>query len=530
MDKLGYDIQGTGRWGRVRTFQAPFDFVGPEGLVLKPAALFALLPILRIANIRASKTTSPTEIKVKIGMKALMVHAGKSRGLLSRGRDQARDLGYLSTETSLKKYKAFGTNEYSVCDHGEPLVTQAGKTVYYGNDIRYMSVPTCFISDVAPWSLSSVTGSELAVYISALWLASEARSNEFTTDKTRWQDISRLSSKTFRNTLESPVLRYLLHSEGDQDISIALLDPYTGQKTHPITNDQHDPANYFITGPDGDRDRRMNFNYTPEQTESILKSCDLRYRLHNDNFVMNCIFHDETKGSLNVHTSGYFKCFGCGVGRGKHMVDIVMQSLKLTGESAIKHLAAVTGIPEERLQFREFKSKAVAVYPYFDERGDRVKDKVRFAGKRFQWRTYIKRKKPLLYNAHLVQFATTVILVEGEKDADAVTNLYLKDQWNSDIIGTTSGSATSWKDGHAVALRRKRVLILPDNDAPGEQYGNQVLTSCMAHGIDWQLHSLPYGVNDVSDYLTLHGADELVTRIGSHWFATPEPEPEYLAA
>jgi DNA primase len=280
----------------------------------------------------------------------------------------------------------------------------------------------------------------------------------------------------------------------------------------------------IITGQDGDRDRRMNFNYTSEQTESILKSCDLRYRVHSDNFVMNCIFHDETKGSLNVHTSGYYKCFGCDTGKGKHMVDLVMRSLKLTGERAIKHLAAVTGIPEARLQFREFKSKAVAVYPYFDERGDRVKDKVRFFPKRFQWRTYIKRKKPLLYNAHLVQFATTVILVEGEKDADAITSLHLKDKWiwGSDIIGTTSGSATSWKDGHAVALRGKRVLILPDNDSPGQEYASQVLTSCISHGINWQLYGLPYGVSDVSDYLQAHSADELVSYIGSAWFAKPE--------
>jgi 5S rRNA maturation endonuclease (ribonuclease M5) len=150
-----------------------------------------------------------------------------------------------------------------------------------------------------------------------------------------------------------------------------------------------------------------------------------------------------------------------------------------------------------------------------DEEGRVVKEKLRFADKKFQWRTYVKRSKPLLYNAHLVQFARTVAVVEGEKDADTVASLHLKDEWGHEIVGTTSGSATSWKDGHANALRDKRAIILPDSDEPGQKYADAIAESLIKRNIEFRMVSFaPDGVNDVSDYLETHIADDLVAKIG----------------
>ena len=308
-----------------------------------------------------------------------------------------------------------------------------------------------------------------------------------------------------------------------------MLDPYTGARTHPVTNDRNDAANYVALDDHG-IGRRLSLSYSAEQTEALLMFCNLPCRRQGDNFVMSCIFHDETQASLHVHTSGYFKCFGCDTGKGKHMVDLVMKALGVDGERAIKHIAKVTGIAPERLQFREFKSKAEAVYTYHDQQGRVVKEKLRFANKKFQWRTYVKRTTPLLYNAHLIQFAKTVAVVEGEKDADTIASLHLKDEWGDEIVATTSGSATSWKDGHANALRDKRTIILPDSDQPGQQYADAVAQSLTKRGIEFRTVSFaPEGVNDVSDYLETHTADDLIAKVGADWFYA-KYEPEHIEA
>ena len=353
--------------------------------------------------------------------------------------------------------------------------------------------------------------------MSVLWLSSKHRETEFTVEKAELQRISRLSRATFAATLESPALAHLFSIEGDGELGIAIVDPYTGARTHPVTNDRNDAANYVVLDDHG-IGRRLSLSYTPEQTEDLLMSCNLPCRRQGDNFVLTCIFHDETEASLHVHTSGYFKCFGCGIGKGKHMVDLVMGALAVDGERAIKHIARVTGIAPERLQYREFKSKAEKVYQYTNERGELINEKLRFPGKKFQWRTYVKRSKPLLHNAHLVRFAKTVAVTEGEKDADTTTNQHLKDEWGDVIVGTTSGSATSWTDGHANALRGKRVILCPDNDAAGEHYANQIAESLTKRGIEFRTVSFaPEGVNDVSDFLETHTADDLVAKIGADW-------------
>jgi len=143
---------------------------------------------------------------------------------------------------------------------------------------------------------------------------------------------------------------------------------------------------------------------------------------------------------------------------------------------------------------------------------------------------YVKRSKSLLYNADLLQFAGTVVWVEGEKDADRVTCLHLIDQWGHEIVGTTSGSATSWKDGHANALRNKRTIILPDSDQPGQQYADAIAESLTKRGIEFRTVSFaPDGVNDVSDYLKTHTADDLIAKVGADWFYA-KYEPEHIEA
>ena len=129
-----------------------------------------------------------------------------------------------------------------------------------------------------------------------------------------------------------------------------------------------------------------------------------------------------------------------------------------------------------------------------------------------------------------MRFARTVAVVEGEKDADTITSLHLIDQWGHEIVGTTTGTATSWKDGHANALREKRTIILQDSDQPGQQYADAIAESLIKRGIEFRRISFaPEAVSDVSAYLETRTADDLVAKIGADWFYT-KAEPEYIEA
>ncbi len=83
--------------------------------------------------------------------------------------------------------------------------------------------------------------------------------------------------------------------------------------------------------------------------------------------------------------------------------------------------------------------------------------------------------KPI-YNLHRLAAdpATVVIVTEGEKAADALGNL--------GIIATTSGGAGSASAADWTPLQGRKVLIWPDNDEPGAQYGQDVATLLLALG------------------------------------------------
>ena len=83
--------------------------------------------------------------------------------------------------------------------------------------------------------------------------------------------------------------------------------------------------------------------------------------------------------------------------------------------------------------------------------------------------------KPL-YNLHHIATdpAAVVLVVEGEKAADALGKL--------DIIATTSGGASSADTTDWTPLQGRAVLIWPDHDEPGAQYGHDVAARLLALG------------------------------------------------
>jgi len=105
-----------------------------------------------------------------------------------------------------------------------------------------------------------------------------------------------------------------------------------------------------------------------------------------------------------------------------------------------------------------------------------------------------------------------LVLVEGEKDADLA--------WRLGLPATTAGGASDWRPEYAEQIRAanvERVLICPDNDAPGLAYAHQAAEALRGAKIEAAIVTLP-GLpehGDVSDFLTLHGPEALREGLGT---------------
>jgi DNA primase len=100
-----------------------------------------------------------------------------------------------------------------------------------------------------------------------------------------------------------------------------------------------------------------------------------------------------------------------------------------------------------------------------------------------------------------------VFVVEGERKADLLAS------WG--LVATCSpGGAGKWANDHSLALCGRRVVVLPDNDRPGEAHARDVLYGAVSAGAASvrvvSLPGLPEG-GDVVDWSALgHGVDDLI--------------------
>jgi 5S rRNA maturation endonuclease (ribonuclease M5) len=204
---------------------------------------------------------------------------------------------------------------------------------------------------------------------------------------------------------------------------------------------------------------------------------------------------------------------------------------KVTGcdrAGAIQKVAAATG---QSPVFRQPDAKAIARYQYHDTSGNLRKEVLRFPGKEFQqrrpvaggWTYNVAGMKPMLFNCLRAQFADTVVVCEGERDAQNVTELRLQGR-NDEVVGVTSGGSDSWDSSLAKFFTPvQRVVVLGDDDEAGRRYVADVTASLEAEGITFITGSFAgTGAKDVSDYLEERSPEELIRHIGSEWLRMPD--------
>lgn len=167
----------------------------------------------------------------------------------------------------------------------------------------------------------------------------------------------------------------------------------------------------------------------------------------------------------------------------------------------------------------------VARYPYTDEHGTRLFDKIRYFPKTFRQQAAdgswsLDGVRRVLYRLpdvmEAVAMERTVFVVEGEKDCDRLAGYGLTATTNSEGAG-------KWRPEYSEMLRDADVVIVPDNDDPGREHARVVSAALQGVARRVRVLELP-GLpdkGDVSDWLDAgHNRDELL-RLAD---AAPDPD------
>jgi hypothetical protein len=152
--------------------------------------------------------------------------------------------------------------------------------------------------------------------------------------------------------------------------------------------------------------------------------------------------------------------------------------------------------------------RIVAQYDYQDEKGQLIYQVVRYEPKDFRqrapdgkggwtWTTKNVRRVPYRLPELLAADPVgPVFIVEGEKDADRLAGLGL-------VATTNVGGAGNWRPAYGQHLAGRHVVVLPDNDEPGQQHAADLVRHLAGVAASIKLIELP-GLRekgDVSDWL-----------------------------
>jgi hypothetical protein len=226
-------------------------------------------------------------------------------------------------------------------------------------------------------------------------------------------------------------------------------------------------------------------------------------KIGGDEYAARCPFHEDDQPSLNVNgVSGRYFCHGCGKkGDPFHFYGKVNGlDTKADFGKILRGIAKDFGIKEE-----EQKGRVVKTYDYTDMAGKLAFQVCRMEPKDFRqrrpdgkggWVWNLKETEPVLYRLPALAQADEVIIVEGEKDADALGALGF-------TTTTCPMGAGKWRPEYSDCLKGKAVVLIPDNDQAGREHMAAVGVSLRgkAKSIKWiDLPDLP-SKGDVSDFI-----------------------------
>lgn len=270
--------------------------------------------------------------------------------------------------------------------------------------------------------------------------------------------------------------------------------------------------------------------------KEFLKHFDLNGATPRNNTInVRCPCHNDKKASLSISQ-----------GRNNRII------LKCHAGCNYKNILSEVGLTEDDLfndgrttqeknlltKIASYVDKPIeAVYDYKDANGKYLYSKIRFIGKHIRYAVIDKKndsftmEKPKgvysLYNLpaalKAIKKGYPVYITEGEKDVNTLKDL--------GFTAVTAGSVSDWRSEFAHYFTGARVVILPDNDAPGLELKDKILKSlrAFAHSIKVVITSqAEHG--DVTDYLEVerHSKEDLkklmdeVSAVAAPWIQITE--------
>jgi len=230
-----------------------------------------------------------------------------------------------------------------------------------------------------------------------------------------------------------------------------------------------------------------------------------------DGWKAVCPFHPDKNPSMKVWHNGGWCCLGCGrqgnLATLNAMLDGVQPNDSLNHSSSLQSGDKRSGTSKSR-------GIPIKEYIYRDKSGQPLYKVVRYMPKSFRqmrwdgnrWRWGLRDARRVLYNLHLMaKYPTaTVVMVEGEKDADLLTK--------HGILATTCPmGAGKWRGEYAESLRDRRVILIPDNDEVGILHMVAIRTYLTKNKIaDARVVRIPGQYKDVSEWGEVEKVKELL--------------------
>ncbi len=226
-----------------------------------------------------------------------------------------------------------------------------------------------------------------------------------------------------------------------------------------------------------------------------------------------CPAHDDRKPSLEIDEDGGKPLVWCGAGCSQYAVITALTKrgfwfdngerreyeppARPSGKQADKRpiipvppdappmsfkLPELGGYPVAKWAYHEFTGALVGYIARWNVRGDKTFLPITFcelANNERAWRSKgIPEPRPLYRLPRLVKRTDRpIIVVEGEKAADAAQRLFDDYAVTTAMHGAKSPGKTDWSP-----VSGRNVVIWPDNDPPGMAYAETVMALCEAAG------------------------------------------------
>jgi putative DNA primase/helicase len=235
--------------------------------------------------------------------------------------------------------------------------------------------------------------------------------------------------------------------------------------------------------------------------------------------------HGDAHPSLKINPKkDVFMCAPCGAQGKAWVLAAFLAGVDAGNKEAVKSWLERQGLLSGA---REIVREIVAVYSYTDEDGELLFQTVRYAPKSFrarrpdpdkpgEWVWNLNGVRRVLYRLPEVLKASSVLVVEGEKDVETARKLGL-------VATCNSGGAGKWRDEYSEALADKLLTIIPDADEPGRKHGQTVAASLEGKAASTRVIELP-GAKDLSEWVAHGGTREsLLGLIEAPAEATAQP-------